>query len=220
MILLKILIIGQGGHSRVVTDIANIKKHHVIGYFDDKFSKMSIQEDIFYAPLSYVPMLDEKMIRAKWMIAIGNNYIRKKIVESIALPAERYTYLIHPSAIVSPSAEIGFGTVIMPNAVVNARAKIGRHVIVNTGAIVEHDNIIGDFVHLSPNTTLTGSVEVREGAQIGANATVIPGKTIGQWAVIGAGSTVIHSIPPYMTAVGSPARVKMKAGDKIVKHKV
>ncbi|WP_416150477.1 acetyltransferase [Salipaludibacillus sp. HK11] len=218
---MKIMMIGQGGHSKVLTDIINMdNQNNVIGFFDDKFSEMIIKDNIIFAPLQHVRMVSHKYSNAMWIVALGSNYIRKAIVSSISFPREKYTTVIHPSAIISPSVEIGYGSVIMPNVVINSGAKIGNHVIVNTGSIVEHDNIIGDYVHLSPNTTLTGSVVIKEGAHIGANATVIPDKSVGEWAIIGAGSTVTASIPPFMTAVGSPAKAKLKEGDRIVKYKV
>ncbi len=213
--------IGQGGHSKVLADIARMDDLiKIIGYFDDKFTSMTTEDDVFFGPLSQASKIDQRNSNAKWVVAIGNNYLRKTIVKKLSFPRSKFTCLIHPSAIISPSAEIGYGTVIMPNVVINAGAKIKDHVIINTGAIVEHDTIIEDFVHISPNVTLTGSVIVKEGAHIGANATVIPSKIIGDWTVIGAGSTVIDSIPPFMTAVGVPAQFKTKAGDNVVEYKV
>lgn len=218
---MKLVMIGQGGHSKVLADIARMNNQiKIIGYFDDKFSAMTTENNVFFSPLSQISKLYQRYSNVEWVVAIGDNYLRNNIVKKLAFPIEKYTRLIHPSAIISPSAEIGSGTVIMPNVVINAGVKIGDHVIVNTGAIIEHDSNIEDFVHISPNTTITGSVVVKQGAHIGANATVIPGKVIGEWAVIGAGSTVIDSIAPFITAVGVPAKAKTKAGDNIVEYKV
>lgn len=208
----KLALIGQGGHAKVITDIVNVnKEYQIVAVFDDIHQSLHHQNGVLYGPIAALSSLikdgDFKII-----IAIGNNDVRKKIVEQLNLAEDSYATVIHPTAIVSDSALVGFGTVIMPNAVVNANTTIGRHSIINTGAVIEHDNEISDFVHISPNSTLTGMVTVGEGVHVGASATIIPMKKIGNWAVIGAGSTVISNIPSCCTAVGLPAKV-IKKGD-------
>lgn len=213
---MKIVIVGDGGHSKVVQDIISADRNHkVVGYLDDRYETCVKQGPIRYGPIS----LGEEMLSndrdLKFVIAIGNNQIRKYITKRLNLSLEFYATFVHPSAIVSPSAKLGYGTVIMANGVINAEASVGNHVILNSGAIIEHDNEIGDFVHVSPNATLAGAVKVGEGTHIGASATVIPNVTIGNWSTIGAGTTVIHDVPSDCTAVGVPARIikkKIKGG--------
>ncbi|MBD3107688.1 acetyltransferase [Bacillus sp. AGMB 02131] len=202
----KIILIGNGGHSRVIRDLvlAN-KKFELFAVLDDQFTKV-VKSDILYAPISYIKEL-EQSYEFKIILAIGNNKIRKKIVTELKIPSDKYASLLHPSAVISPSVKIGYGTVIMPKVVINANTVIGNHVIINSSAVVEHDNVIEDFAHIAPNATLTGLVKVGEGTQISAAASVIPGIAIGEWCMIGAGSTIIHNIPSYSKAVGSPAKV-------------
>ncbi|MES9665964.1 acetyltransferase [Bacillus nitratireducens] len=203
----KIALIGQGGHAKVITDIlhANVG-YKIVAVFDDKYESLFEEQGIYYGPTSSIQETIEE-VGFKLVIAIGNNAVRKKIVNQLELAETNYETLIHPTAVVSESASIGFGTVIMPKAIINAETIIGSHVIVNTAALIEHDNQIGDFAHISPNATLTGTVFVDEGTQIGAGAIVIPNRKIGEWSIVGAGATVIHDIPSHCTAVGLPARV-------------
>ena len=98
-----------------------------------------------------------------------------------------------PIIIISPSAKIGYGTVVMPKAVINAGSKIGIHTIINTNAIVEHDNQIGDYVHISC-AVLAGGVKVGNLSHIALNATVLPLVEIGSHCVVGAGATVIKML--------------------------
>lgn len=208
----KIILIGNGGHSRVIRDLISAEgRFEIFAILDDQFTKV-INSEILYAPISYIKEL-EKISELKVALAIGNNKIRKKIVEQLKLPSNKYVALIHPTAIISPSVKIGCGTVIMPKAVINANTVIGNHVIINSSAVVEHDNYIEDFAHIAPNVTLTGSVRVGRGTQISAAASVIPGITIGDWCMIGAGSTVIQNIPSCCKAVGSPAKVIERFGE-------
>jgi acetyltransferase EpsM len=210
---MKIAIIGQGGHSKVIQDMLRENlEFKIIGFFDDKYKDECIKEGIYFGPIISVLKLLRNHPSTKLVIAIGNNKIRKQIVDQLVLPPEQYVSVIHSTAIVSPSVKIGHGTVIMPKAVVNADSLIGDHCIINTNAIVEHDNKLENFIHVSPNATLTGGVNVDEGTHIGAGATIIPNIHIGEWAVVGAGATVVRDIPSYSTAVGVPAKVKKIIG--------
>ncbi|KXY71825.1 MULTISPECIES: acetyltransferase [Bacillus] len=203
----RIALIGQGGHAKVIKDMIYANKYFkIIAFFDDKYRSLDKREEIYYGPISSIPTL-MKEVEFKLIIAIGNNVVRKKIVEQLHFNDEYYEIVIHHTAVISESATIGRGTVIMPNVTINADTTIGSHVIVNTASVVEHDNCIGDFVHIGPNATLTGTVTIDDGTQIGAGATIIPNLIIGNWSMIGAGATVIHNIPSGCTAVGLPAKI-------------
>ncbi|TXC92369.1 acetyltransferase [Metabacillus litoralis] len=207
---MKIVLIGQGGHSKVIKDIIlSYKENKVIGYLDDKYKDYHYENDQFSGPISSAQNIISRIDNVKFIIGIGDNKIRKSIFEQLDLSSDYYATLIHKSAIVSPSATIESGTVIMARAVINANSLIGKQSIINTGAIVEHDNEISDFVHISPNATLTGSVTINEGAHIGAGASVIPLVSIGEWSVIGAGAAVIDDIPANCVATGVPAKLKI-----------
>ncbi|CAG9613435.1 Putative acetyltransferase EpsM [Bacillus rhizoplanae] len=205
---MKIVMIGQGGHSKVVRDIIlSNNEYEIVGYLDDRYEDIAIVDNIYFGPISTAHEMINYFNQIKFVIAIGDNKVRKLIVEKLCLSENYYATLIHKTAVVSPSAKIGNGTVVMPNVVINADTQIGNHVIINTGSVVEHDNIVGDFVHISPHVTLTGSVIIEEGAHIGAAATMIPSAKVREWSIIGAGSVVINDIPPNCTAVGIPAKI-------------
>ncbi|MCY9664519.1 acetyltransferase [Paenibacillus alginolyticus] len=207
-----LVVIGEGGHSKVIREIIRSKSDYkIIAILDDKYDELTVINDIYIGPISSAHLLLNRMNHLKFVIAIGNNEVRKLIVAKLGLSKECYISLIHDTAVVSTSASIGDGTVIMAGTIVNADAVIGDHVIINSGAIVEHDSQLGDYVHIAPRATLTGSVIAEAGAMIGAGATIIPGIKVGEWAVIGAGATVISDIPSYSTAVGTPARLIARA---------
>ncbi|PFJ08211.1 acetyltransferase [Bacillus cereus] len=205
---MKIAIIGQGGHSKVIQDIIlSNNEYEIVGFLDDRYESIVIVDDLYYGPISTAYDMINYFHQINFVIAIGNNKVRKIIVEKLCLYEDFYIALIHKTAVVSPSAKIGNGTVVMPNVVINADTQIGNHAIINTGSVVEHDNIIGDFVHISPRATLTGSVLIEEGAHIGAAATMIPSVKVREWSIIGAGAVVINDVPPNCIAVGIPAKV-------------
>ena len=116
-----------------------------------------------------------------WFIAIGDNASRKKEAEKLPWV---FATLIHPTAVISTSACIGEGTVVMANAVVAAYAKIGKHVIVNHGAVCDHDTVVGDYVHIAPGAHLCGHVEVGEGSLIGVGVGIAPMCKIPAWILV------------------------------------
>lgn len=196
-----VVIIGASGHGKVIANIIQLSGDQVVGFLDDDYKKT----EVYGLPILGEIKKAEKFQKYEFIIAIGNNYIRKKI-------AEHYSYLkyytaIHPSAIIDKSTIIKKGSVIMASAVINAESKIGRHCIINTASIIEHDNIIGDYVHISPNATLSGTVSVGKCSHIGAGATVINNVNIVDNVIVGAGSVVIKDLKDSGTYVGAPAKL-------------
>ncbi|MEJ7518930.1 acetyltransferase [Staphylococcus saprophyticus] len=201
-----IILIGNGGHSKVIKDIIDASPNYVIaGYLDNKFSSYEENGKYFYDNLDNMQLYKEDYY---FCLAIGNNFIRNKLFEEMQLDKNQFPTLIHPTSSISPSAQIDFGTVVMPNAVINADTKIGKHVIINSGAVIEHDNIIDDYVHISPNATLAGNVVIGECSHIAIGASVLPQIKIGRNCIVGAGATVINEINDKQIVVGTPAKPK------------
>ena len=197
-------IYGASGHAKVVIDIITSNDNINVGHvFDDNDKLKSISNYTIQSPSNY-----ELMIKNPIVIAIGNNKIRKEIVENKQVQVAEA--ISHISAIISKLTSIGKGTVIMPNAVINADATIGTHCIINTAAVVEHDVVIGNYVHISPNATVTGGVKIGEGTHVGAGAVILPNLTIGKWVTIGAGAVVTKNVPDYSTVIGNPAKPLIK----------
>ena len=188
---------GASGHAKVIMDIIMAQGDKTECLYDDA---------PHCARLHGIPVCkaDESLVHGPLIISIGSNRVRKLISERYPL---EYAKAVHPQAILSPSATIGGGTVVMQSAIIQADVRIGRHCIVNSGASIDHECIIEDFAHISPHATLCGNVHVGEGTWIGAGATVIPGIRIGRWCTIGAGSVVIRDIPDGATAYGNPCRI-------------
>lgn len=199
-----ILLIGNGGHAKVVKDVIQQSEHYIFkGYLDDNINESYEENNIIYDSLENINNYADDYY---FIISIGNNETRAIIYNKLKLPIERYPILVHPSSSIGSNVVIGNGTVIMANTVINADTIIGEHSIINTGAIVEHDNIVSDFVHVSPNATLTGEVSVGAKTHIGASATVTPQKIIGENTIVGAGSTVVSDIDDNQVIVGTPAK--------------
>lgn len=196
----KLLVIGAGGHAKVVVDCIEAEgKYQITTIVDD-----TPKENDFIG--NYVIQKREKGADYRLLnaiVAIGNPIHRKNIVTQLQ---SNFIMTIHPSAVVSKHAKIGEGTQVFATAVINAAAIIGKHCIINTGAIIEHDCFLSDFVHVAPNATLGGGVSVGESTHIGIGAKVLQNITIGKNSTIGAGAVVTQDIPDNCTAVGIPAK--------------
>lgn len=187
---------GASGHAKVITDIIRSVGDDVDLLYDDNDRIKS---------LCSIPVVLPSRVEGPLIISIGNNRIRKMIAERYA--SVGFGRAVSPFAVVSESAEIREGTVVMPRVVIEADSRIGKHCIVNTSASINHECVLEDFVHISPNATLCGNVHVGEGSWVGAGATVIQGVKIGRWCTVGAGAVVLHDLPDGAVAFGNPCKI-------------
>ena len=194
---------GVSGHALVILDTLNDLGVTVLGCFDDAPNR-SPDSSLKLHPGIKLAAGEFSRPPEAMLISIGSSKVRKMLANQLNGP---FATVVHPSAIVSNTAEIGQGTVVFHSAVIQTRSKIGRHVIINTGASVDHENVIEDYVSVSPRATLCGNVHVGEGAFIGCGANIIQGIRIGKWATIGAGAVVIQDVPDYALVVGNPGRI-------------
>ena len=197
---MKLVIIGAGGHAKVVADTAQLAGWQVIGFVDN-----GLDATLFDLPHLGRPSDLELPKNVEVMISIGSNSIRKKLDFEFS---SRFSWakIIHPKAVISSHVTIGTGTVVFAGAVIQADAIIGRHCIVNTLAAIDHDCTIADYCHVAPNATLTGGVTLETGAFIGAGSVVTPNKRVGSWAILGAGGVSVKDLDSNETYVGIPAR--------------
>lgn len=192
MDLTKIYIYGGGGHGLVVSDIAKAVGYKQVVVLDDK-SDAKFHKDLEKADI---------------FIAVGDNKARQTLTKLVKNANFNIVSLIHPSAVISPSATIKDGVVVMPNAVINANAVIKDGAIINSSSVIEHECIIESFAHISPKVALAGGVKVGSLTHIGIGSSVIQGISIGSNCIIGAGSVVVCDIGDNTKAFGVPAKAR------------
>lgn len=201
-----LVIWGAGGHGKVVLDVARSTRcFERIVFLDDDSGRVGLT--FCDCPVIGGPQELCRLSGTAFVVAVGDNRTRarcfSRALDHGLLPAT----LVHPTAVVSSSAEIGAGTVVMPGVIVNAGAAIGENCIANSGAIVEHDCSIGAHVHLSPRVVLGGGVVVEQLAHVGIGAIILPGTIVGEESIVGAGAVVLQEAPARCTVVGVPARI-------------
>jgi len=201
-----IAIVGCGGHSRVITDIAIKNGFYIIGYIGDMiFDKNYVYRNISYLCSNY--FLSGNKIFFKIIIGFGDLKKRNDLINNLEDKNLKYANIIDKSAIISDTVKIGFGNVIMPNVVINSSCEIGNHCIFNTSSIIEHDCIIGDNTHFCPASVICGGIKIGNNTLFGANSVCKNSTnnnkiTIGNNVIIGCGSVVLNSICDNNTVHG------------------
>ena len=201
----QLVIVGAGGHAAVVAEAAElVGVWEQICFVDDKYPELSNIIDLpVVGNFSAIPDLVND--NAEFVIAIGNNRTRLKLHREIVEAGGRVVSVIHPSAVVSASATIEKGTVVMAQAAINARATVGAACIINTGATIDHDCRLESAVHISPGAHLAGGVSVGECSWVGIGASVVNNVLIGSNSIVGAAAGVLKDVSADVTVVGTPA---------------
>lgn len=205
-------IIGAGGHARVIFEVCMDNQKIVSRIHDDN---PSVRHFYGYS-VSPIHSIDQLSIKDSFFLAIGDNGSRYKKYKQLCFL--HYETLIHSSAMVSPTAQIGDGTVVIHRAVIQAEVQVGKQVIINTGAQLGHDCVVDDFCHVAPGAILCGGVKLNRGVFVGAGAILVQGIEIGENTTIGAGTVVTRSIPSNQVMVGNPAREVKKLSQEQLIH--
>lgn len=205
----ELLLIGAGGHARVLLDALMLTGARVAGLLDADPGLAGGKV------LGYPILGGDEVLRQRepgWCAlvnAIGSTKSmarRRALYLELSAQGHRFASVLHPAATVSRHAATEQGVQIMAGAVIQACARIGVNSIVNTGATVDHDCRIGAHVHVAPGATLSGDVHVGDETHVGCGATVIQGVRIGARCTVAAGAVVLRDVPDGSTVAGVPAR--------------
>jgi sugar O-acyltransferase (sialic acid O-acetyltransferase NeuD family) len=205
----RIVLIGVGGHARVVWDTLELIRERddlqVVAVLDDdpalwgkRFAALTID-----GPVQKI----ERVRADAALIAIGDNRARREVYARVKTLGVPFVNAIHPRAVIARDVQFGAGVVAFANVVVNTGSRIGDNVILNTACSVDHDCVIGAHAPIAPGVRLAGTVTIGEGTLLGIGSVALPNLTIGEWVTVGAGSVVTQEIPARVTVVGTPARI-------------
>jgi sugar O-acyltransferase (sialic acid O-acetyltransferase NeuD family) len=203
------VIIGAGGHGRVVLDIfRQANQTDPVGFIDANPELLGSRIDgvEVIAPATAIPSLAARGIDSA-IVAIGDNSTRNMYVQTLRAHGLRLVNAIHPKSNVADTSWLGQNVVIAAGALVCAHCRIADSVILNTGCIVDHESSVGRAAHICPGARLAGRVMVDDFAFVGIGATIIQCLSVGRASVVGAGAVVLQDVEPFTTVVGVPARV-------------
>ena len=202
----ELIIIGAGGHGRVIADIAQkLGAYDKIAFLDDGDAKESMGLPV----VGKVADMQKYAASADMFVAIGNSKVRGDFIERLLAMGANVPTLIHPSAIIGACVEIGAGTAIMAGAVINPCSTLGKGVILNTCSSIDHDCVIGDYCHIAVGVHVAGTVCLGDKVWLGAGATIKNNVNVCSDCIIGAGAVVVKDITESGTYIGVPAKIKL-----------
>lgn len=205
-----IILLGAGGHAKVVLDLLHALDHRILGVCDPELADRSISEWRGLPVLGNDEMIEQhqsdSIALANGVGSLPDNHLRRRLHKRFIGKGYRFITLVHPSAILGSGVKLGESVQIMAGAIIQADTHLGNDVILNTAARVDHESVIGDHVHVAPGAVLSGNVKVADGCHIGPGAVVIQGIKLGQGAVVGAGTTVLSDLPAHYQLTGQPPR--------------
>lgn len=206
---LPILIIGAGGHGRVLADLAFCLGRQVLGFLDSDAQLHGTVIDGIKV-LGGDECLAEHSADAVSLVngigSIARPDLRRNVYMRLKGLGYQFEALCHPGATVGRSASFAQGAQVMAGSIVQNGARVGENAILNTGAIVEHDCVVGAHSHLAPGTVVCGDVRIGENCHIGVGAVVVQGLVVGDGALVAAGAVVVKDVPSGMRVAGVPAR--------------
>lgn len=211
----KIIILGTGGNSIDILDALNDlndarreRAYECVGFLDDDTNKWG--QEIFGARV--LGALDTAAQYTDCFFVNGiagvNTFWKKReIIARTQMPRERFATLIHPTASVSRTAQLGYGVVIFQNVTLTHNVEIGDHVMILPASVISHDDVIGEYTSIASGVCISGYARVGQSCYVGARASIKDGVTVGDFALIGMGSVVLRDVAAQTVVVGNPARV-------------
>lgn|SRR5690606_37998624 len=204
-----VLVIGGGGHGKVVIDALLCSGRRVSGVVDPALTP---GDTVLTVPVlgndeKVYAQAPDSILLANGIGATARTHRRRDVYERFVALGFRFVNVVHPAATIGITLPANRGIQVMAGAVVQPGTILGENVLLNTKASVDHDCEVGDHVHVGPGATICGGVLIERGAFIGAGAVIVPGVRIGADAVVGAGSVVLENVEAGTTVVGVPARV-------------
>lgn len=201
-----LLILGSHIFAEEVADLVAQAEEHELAGFVENWDRERCGPGLLGLPVHWLEDVGALAQSHFAVCAIGTTKRRAFVEQAESLGFE-FATVRHPSAVLSPQAELDSGSIVGAGVIVATRARVAAHVILNRGVLVGHHTTIGRYVTVSPGANIAGKVTIGDGAYVGMGATVLDRIRIGEDAVVGAGSVVTRDVPARTQVLGVPARV-------------
>jgi sugar O-acyltransferase (sialic acid O-acetyltransferase NeuD family) len=205
-----VIILGAGGHARVLIDALHHLGVEMMGITDpDKtlWGQTYMDIDVLGPDEKIFDVHPERILLVNALGSTQSTKARQKLFETWQQRGYSFATVVHPKAVVARSVTLAEGVQVLAGVIINPNTIIGANTIVNTGAIVEHDCTVSDHVHLAPGVRVAGNVTVGGGTHVGIGSTVIQGLTVGENCLIAAGAVVVRDVPDHSVVMGVPGKI-------------
>ncbi|MFD2563558.1 PglD-related sugar-binding protein [Aquimarina rubra] len=210
----KLIIIGGYGNGTVVASTVedvNLQKQEweIIGFLNDRETN----------PINGYPILgkitkevvdqyleDENVFFFYTLISTKLNHKFLHKLLDLEIPDNRFATIIHPTAVVSKFAKLGYGVCIQPFVNIGPNVEIKNHVQIYAQSLVGHGAKLDNYSYVANNACIGADVHLKEGAYLGTNCSTLEFISLGKWSLIGIGSVVLKDVPDYTKVVGNPSR--------------
>ncbi|TAK63015.1 acetyltransferase [Methylobacter sp.] len=207
-----IIILGGGGHAKVLIDILRRLNCRLVGIVDPNQSVGSVLHGLNVLGADNA-VFNYSAAEVELINGVGSlpkdKGLRASLFNTFNDKSYHFKTLVDPTAFIAADVELSDGVQVMAGVIIQAGTKIAENSIVNSGAIIEHDCRIGRHVHIAPGAVLSGTVEVGDYVHIGTGAKIIQSISIGAGSIIGAGSVVTQDIA--CSQIVYPPRSKIKS---------
>jgi sugar O-acyltransferase (sialic acid O-acetyltransferase NeuD family) len=207
--LLPIIILGAGGHSKVLIDALRLQSVEIQGIVDVDPNKKGLElmgVPIIGSEEAILKFAPQKIRLVNGVGSVRVSLSRRQLFEKFKINGYKFQNVIHPSSIIANQVNLSEGVQVMAGVIIQAGCQIGINTIINTGSLVDHDCQIGNHAHISPGVVLSGRVVIGENSHIGSGATIIQGVRVGANSLVAAGTVVIRDVLSDVTVAGVPAR--------------
>lgn len=206
-----VVILGAAGDARVVAETLRACEAHgdpvaLRGFLDDALIGQQVDGSPVLGGLKSWAELEPETRFVLALHKVRQMHRRLRLVQSLAIPLERWIVVAHPTAVVARDARIAAGAFLAAHVVVQPNATIGHCATIRAGANIGHDASCGDFSYVGPNATMCGKALLERGAHLGPNSVVVDGMTVEEFSVIGAGSVATKRVPSFEVHFGVPAK--------------
>ena len=207
---LPVIVLGAGGHAKVLVDILLRLSVNVIGLCDcdpgmEGHSIMDVPVIGNDDKVLEYSMDEIRLVNGLGSVGLTKN--RRELYGFFKNKGYSFATIIHPSALIASEVDLSEGVQVFAGVIIQPGTVIGQDTIINTGSSIDHDCIIGDHVFIAPGVTLSGEVEVGSNTHVGTGVNVIQGVRIGEDSLIAAGSLVIRDVPDAVKVMGVPAQI-------------
>jgi sugar O-acyltransferase (sialic acid O-acetyltransferase NeuD family) len=181
----------------------------VVAYIDDFRGDQGLNID--GAPIILFSTWRVHFAHLAVLVSVGNPAARRGLAGRIAEAGGRFATAYHPVGSISPSIDVGAGTIIAGQVYAGPYVTLGQHVFIMPMVVIGHDVTIGHCVTVSSSASIAGHVVIEDDVFIGAGAVIVNGTVdrpirIGSRAHIAAGAVVTRSLAAELKVAGNPAR--------------